>query len=190
MNFKPFQKKNAPDLYPENLREEIDRFNEWLFPNINNGTYRMMFAKSIKAYEEAYHDFFTAMDYLEERLEGQRFLFGDYVTDSDVRLYVTLVRFETCYYRFLGPLEKDLRGYKNLWEYSRDLYEIPAFKNNTYFKDLAKDYGAGAPAEGSFVPYNERFWDELDFEAKWTQPQNRRKLSKTPEQKFLISKNK
>ena len=188
VNFKEFQKEGAPDLYPEELRDEIDRLNEWLFPNINNGTYRMMFARAVEAYDEAATDFFSGLDYLEERLEGQRFLFGDYVTDSDIRLFVTLVRLETCYYRFLGPVEKGLRGYKNLWEYSRDLYEIPAFKHNTYLADLARDYGVEEPAKGAFIPYNERFWNEADFEKKWSEPQNRRKLSKTPGQKFLIHK--
>lgn len=186
VNFKPFQKKDAPDLYPVELREEIDRLNEWLFPNINNGTYRMMFARSLAAYDEASEDFWGGMDYLEERLSDQRFLFGDYVTDSDIRLYVTLVRLETCYYRFLGPVEKGLRGYRNLWEYSRDLYEIPAFKHNTYFRNLARTYGAIDESETSFPTYNYRFWNEIDFEKKWSEPQNRRKLSKTPEQKFLI----
>lgn len=59
----------------EELRDEIDALNEWLFPNINNGTYRMMFAKSVEAYDEASADFWNGLDYLEERLEGQRFLF-------------------------------------------------------------------------------------------------------------------
>jgi putative glutathione S-transferase len=82
-------------------------------------------------------------------------------------------------------LAKGLRGYKNLWAYSRDLYEIPAFKHNTYLADLARDYGGNQENDGSFIPYNDRFWNEIDFEKKWSEPQNRRKLSKTPEEKFL-----
>lgn len=186
VNFKEFQKEDAPDLYPEDIRDEIDKLNEWLFPNINNGTYRMMFAKSIEAYEEAEKDFFDGLDYLEERLDGQRFLFGDYVTDSDIRLYVTLVRFEACYYRFLGPLKRGLRSYKNLWDYTRDLYEIPAFRNNTYLADLTRDYGGAPESTGAFIPYNDRFWNEIDYEKKWTEPQNRRKLSKDPGHKLLV----
>lgn len=188
VNFRAFQPADAPDLYPENLRGEIDDLNWWLFPNINNGTYRMMFARSVTAYEEAYSDFFHGLDYLEERLSKQRFLFGDFVTDSDIRLYVTLVRFEACYYRFLGPLAKGLRGYTNLWDYTRDLYSVPAFRNNTYLKDLTHFYGVANPDEhtkGAFIPYNERFWDEIDYQKKWTAPQNRYLLSETPHEKFL-----
>ncbi|WP_342759202.1 glutathione S-transferase C-terminal domain-containing protein [Kineothrix sedimenti] len=90
--FVPYQKEGAPDLYPEELRKEIDDFNDWLFPNVNNGTYRMMFAQSITAYQEAFEDFYNAPDTIEERLSRNRFLLGDYVTDSDVRLFVTLAR--------------------------------------------------------------------------------------------------
>ena len=94
VDFKPFHKKNAPDLYPEELRNEIDEMNYWLFDNINNGVYKTTFCRSKEAYWDAYNSFYAAMDLLEERLENQRFLFGDYVTDSDVRLYVTLVIYE------------------------------------------------------------------------------------------------
>lgn len=186
--FKPLQKPGAPDLYPEELREEIDSLNEWLFPNINNGTYRMMFAKSLEAYNEAYKDYFGGLDYLEERLSKQRFLFGDYVTDSDIRLFVTLVRWEAAYYRFLGPVEKNLKGYKNLWEYTRDLYEIPAFRHNTYLNDIAHTYGEIDESDTNFQTYNYRFWNDVDFDRIFSEPTNRRILSKTPDRKFLINK--
>lgn len=91
VDFKPFHKKNAPDLYPEELRKDIDEMNDWLFDNINNGVYKTTFCRSKEAYWDAYNSFYAAMDLLEERLENQRFLFGDYVTDSDVRLYPELV---------------------------------------------------------------------------------------------------
>ena len=137
VDFKPFHKKNAPDLYPEELRNEIDEMNYWLFDNINNGVYKTTFCRSKEAYWDAYNSFYAAMDLLEERLENQRFLFGDYVTDSDVRLYVTLARLDIRYTHQLGHTKHPLFTYKNLWGYARDLYQIPAFKNNTYFKDFA-----------------------------------------------------
>ena len=92
VDFKPFHKKGAPDLYPEELRKDIDEMNDWLFDNINNGVYKATFARSKEAYWDAYNSFYAAMDILEERLENQRFLFGDYVTDSDVRLYVFVTK--------------------------------------------------------------------------------------------------
>ena len=73
-------------------RLEIDEFNDWLFPHINNSHYRMAFCQSLEAYDEAYEDFYESLDKLDKCLETNRFLFGDYITDSDVRAYVTLAR--------------------------------------------------------------------------------------------------
>ncbi len=183
--FKDFQKSDAPDLYPEELRKDIDNYNDnILFPYVNNGTYRMMFAQSLIAYNEAYDQFYETLDNIEKHLATNRFLFGDYVTDSDVRLFVTLARFDTHYYRNLGPIKHRIVDYPNIWGYARDLYNIPAFKNNTYFHDIAA--GWDTKKEKLFVDFNSRFADDLDFDALWSTPQNRHLLSKTPEQKFLI----
>lgn len=82
---------------------------------------------------------------MEARLEQQRFLFGDYVTDSDIRLYVTLARFDVAYSRNIGPCKKRLVDYKNLWGYARDLYQIPdtdfdaIWKTPTGREHLSKD---------------------------------------------------
>ncbi len=182
-DFRPFQKKDAPELYPVEFREDIDRLNDWLFPNLNNATYRMMFAQSLSAYQAAFNDFYNTLDILEERLERNRFLFGDYVTDSDVRVFVTLARFDTHYYRYLGPLKKRVADYKNVWAYVRDLYAIPAFKNNTYFKDIAAGHGDKTQL---FVDFNTRFVDQLDFAGIWSEPQDRFKLSSDPGHRLRI----
>jgi len=185
VDFKPYHKKNAPDLYPVSLREEIDKLNEWLFHNVNNGVYKAAFAQSFSAYTDAYEGFYAGLDILEKRLENQRYLFGDFITDSDIRLFVTLARFDISYYRHLGPTKARIADYKNLWAYARDLYEIPAFKNNTYLRDLAKDAGDGD--DGSiFLDYNTRFWNQIDFEKIWGEPHKRELLSNNPNQKFLI----
>ena len=181
VDFRPFQDKNAPDLYPKELRREIDRLNDWLFPNINNAHYRMAFCQSLEAYKEAYDDFFSAMAKLDKRLENSRFLFGDYVTDSDIRFFVTLARWDSYYYRNLGPQEKRMIDHKNIWAYARDLYEIPAFKNNTYFKDFSRE----SRNSGIFHSFNARFVDSIDYDAIWSAPQNRKALSRTPDEKFL-----
>ena len=88
--FKPLHKKGAPDLYPEELREEIDKLNVWLFENVNNAVYRAQFAESLQAFKDGYETFFAGLEAMDKRLENQRFLFGDYITDSDIRLYTTL----------------------------------------------------------------------------------------------------
>lgn len=181
-DFKEFQSEDAPELYPENLRDEIDDYNAFLFDNVNNAVYRAQFAQSIEAYTEAVNTFYESLDGIEKRLENQRFLFGDYVTDSDVRLFVTLARFDTHYYHNLGPLPHRSIDYKNIWGYARDLYEIPAFKNNTYFHDIARREKLN---DNNFQDFDTRFWKEFDFEGLWSEPQNRKSLSQTPANKFL-----
>lgn len=181
--FAPLHKEGAPNLYPEHLRQEIDKYNDFLFDNVNNGVYKAMFAQSIEAYDHAFNHFYAALDEIEARLENNRFLFGDYVTDSDVRLFVTLARFDTRYFQNLGPIRNRIIDFKNIWGYARDLYEIPAFKNNTYFRDLAKSH---KKKTSLFVDYNTRFWDQIDFEKPWTEPHNRKEKSSDPEHKFLV----
>jgi putative glutathione S-transferase len=180
--FAPFHKPGAPDLYPEALRPAIDRFNNWLFHHVNNGVYKCMFAQSIGAYRDAYDTLFRSLDLLDDRLSRQRFLFGDYVTDSDVRLYVTLARFDIGYYRNFGPIKKPIAEYRNLWPYARDLWSIPAFRNNTYFRDFGKGNGNKAVA---FVDFNTRFVDQIDFEAIWGEAPRREYLSLDPSTPFL-----
>ena len=178
--------ENAPDLYPEELREEIDKLNIWLFHNVNNGVYKTAFARSKEAFWDAYNAFYAALDILEERLGHQRFLFGDYVTDSDVRLYVTLARLDIRYAFQLGHTKQRLIDYKNLWGYARDLYQIPAFKNNTYFKDFANP--SNKKAGHLMETFNARFLDEINFDAYWGAPADRAHLSSDPGNKFKIGK--
>ncbi len=186
VEFRPFHKKNAPDLYPESLRKEIDELNDWLFDNINNGVYKTTLCSSKEAYWDAYNSFYAAMDILEERLSARRFLHGDYVTDSDVRLYVTLARLDIRYTWQLGHTKQRLIDYPNLWNYAKDLYQIPAFRHNTYFKDFANPTSQKTGA--TFETFNARFLEEIDFDAYWGAPHNRAHLSSDPGSKFLTEK--
>ena len=138
--WKPFHKPDAPDLYPEPLRGEIDALNEVIFRDINNGVYRAGFARSQEAYTSAYHDVFTRLDAFEARLSASRFLFGDVLTDSDVRLYVTLARFDAVYYSAFRCNKKRIRDYPALWRYARELYAIPEFSRNTDFDHIKRHY--------------------------------------------------
>lgn len=144
VQFRPFQPKDAPDLYPKKFRKEIDEFNDWLFPHVNNGHYRMAFCQSPEAYDEAYEDFYESLDKLDKRLETNRFLFGDYITDSDVRAYVTLIRWDVSYFHNVGPVKKPIRDYKNIWGYLKELYAIPAFR-----------HGSDPPGAGTFETWKE-----------------------------------
>lgn len=187
VQFRPFQPKDAPDLYPKKFRKEIDEFNDWLFPHVNNGHYRMAFCQSPEAYEEAYEDFYESLEKLDKRLETNRFLFGDYITDSDVRAYVTLVRWDVSYFHNVGPVKKPVKDYKNIWGYLRELNTIPAFHNNSNARTLALDR---LPKNDKrlFRGYNERILAKVDFDKLWADDGERRKLSRTPDELFLRHK--
>lgn len=187
VDFAKFHKPEAPDLYPEELREEIDKLNWWLFENVNNAVYRAQFAQSLQAFSDAYETFFAGLDAMDKKLENQRFLFGDYVTDSDIRLYVTLARFDISYSRNIGPCKHRLVDYTNLWPYARDLYQIPAFAHNTYFKDIINRTKEG---EEDYIPsaYYDMVLPQTDFDALWGTDTGRERLSTDPGHKFRIEK--
>ncbi len=136
----PFHQQNAPDLYPEELREAIDELNDVVYEEVNNGVYRCGFARSQEAYEAAYDTLFSRLDQLDARLAEKRFLFGDYVTDADVRLYVTLARFDAAYYTVFKANKQRLVDYPNLWGYARELYHIDAFRETTDFEAIKQHY--------------------------------------------------
>lgn len=139
-DWKPHHKKNAPDLYPEPLRQEIDVLNKIIFSDVNNGVYKCGFAQSQESYEAAYEMLFNRLDEFEQRLSKQRFLFGDTITDSDVRLYTTLVRFDAAYFTAFNTNRNLIREFQNLWGYARDLYQTPGFGDTTDFDAIKRHY--------------------------------------------------
>jgi glutathionyl-hydroquinone reductase len=128
------------DLYPAALREEIDAVNAIVYANVNNGVYRSGFATTQGAYHAAVTSLFATLDELEARLAGRRFLLGDAVTEADVRLWVTLARFDAVYYSHFKCNLRRLADYPNLWPYARDLYAIPAFRDTTKFDHIKRHY--------------------------------------------------
>ena len=116
---------NDTDYYPARLRAEIDVVNEFVYSNINNGVYRCGFARSQAAYDEAYDALFSALDELESRLAGQRYLVGDDQTEADWRLFPTLMRFDVAYFSLFKCNGRRLSDFPNLWNYARDLYATP-----------------------------------------------------------------
>jgi glutathionyl-hydroquinone reductase len=113
------------DFYPEPLRAEIDRLNEMIYGNVNNGVYRCGFAKSQAAYEAAYDALFATLDALEARLSRQRYLAGPTITEADWRLFPTLVRFDVAYFSLFRCNRQRIADYPNLRDYMRDLYQVP-----------------------------------------------------------------
>ncbi|MEU8207271.1 glutathione S-transferase C-terminal domain-containing protein [Streptosporangium sp. NPDC049046] len=138
--FAPWHAEGAPDLYPRELREEIDALNEVIFQGLNNGVYRAGFARSQEAYDEAVTDVFATLDLLEERLSTRRRLHGDALTESDVRLYPTLARFDAVYNSHFKCSVRRLSDYPVLWAYARELYAIPAFRDTTDFDQIKRHY--------------------------------------------------
>ncbi|MEU9890743.1 glutathione S-transferase family protein [Sphaerisporangium sp. NPDC051011] len=128
------------DLYPADLRTEIDALNDLVYRTVNNGVYRCGFATSQEAYEEAVTALFATLDELERRLGTGRYLFGDRLTEADVRLWVTLVRFDAVYATHFKANLRRIADYPNLWAYARDLYQRPAFGGTTDFDQIKRHY--------------------------------------------------
>ena len=131
---------NGIDLYPEALRQDIDDVNAYVYERINNGAYRCGFAKSQEAYEQAFQRLFEALDVLEKRLATQRFLAGSRLTEADVRLFTTLVRFDAAYYGLFKCNLRRIEDYPNLSNYLRDLYQRPGFGDTTEIDAIKRGY--------------------------------------------------
>lgn len=177
VQFRKFQPENAPDLYPKKFRKEIDELNDWLFPHINNGHYRMAFCQSLTAYNEAFNDFYDSMEKLEKRLSENRFLFGDYITDSDIRFFVTIIRWDISYFRNIGPVKKRIADFPNIYAYMKELYQIPAFKNATYIRELVLGRGKSDQDKDLFADWNTRIAPQIDYEALYADDGKRESLS-------------
>lgn len=130
----------SPDLYPEEQRDDIDALNDIIYADVNLTVNLAAMAETQEEYESYYDTVFNRLDWLEERLSQQRFLMGDTITDPDIRLYVTLSRFDLVFYQKYFVNKKRLVDYPNLWNYAKDLYSIPAFKNNTDFDAMKKRF--------------------------------------------------
>lgn len=135
-----FHREGAPDLYPEHLREEMDPLMHYIYTEINNGVYRCGFAGSQESYEKAFKRLFDALDKISERLETRRYLMGDHITEADVRLYTTLVRFDAVYHGHFKCNRNKISEMPVLYNYLRDLFQTPGFGDTTDFVDIKRHY--------------------------------------------------
>lgn len=138
--WRAFHKPGAPDLYPESLREEINKVIDPIFRNVNNGVYRCGFASGQEAYEDAYDNLFAELDRLSARLANQRYLVGDQLTEADVRLFTTLVRFDAVYHGHFKCNRNKLSEMPVLWAYARDLFQTPGFGDTVNFDQIKRHY--------------------------------------------------
>ncbi|KAI0676242.1 glutathione S-transferase [Trametes maxima] len=134
--------KASLDLYPESLRKEIDDINEWVYDTVNNGVYKSGFAVSQGAYEAAVKPLFESLDRLEKTLTGKDYLVGDRLTEADVRLFVTIIRFDPVY---VGHFKCNIRtirdGYPAIHLWLRKLYwNNAAFKETNHFDHIKTHY--------------------------------------------------
>lgn len=135
-------REGAPDLYPAELREEIDAVAKRVYTEVNNGVYRCGFAGSQEAYKSAYHRLWTALDWLEERLSGRRYLVGEHITLADIYLYPTLVRFDPVYHGHFKASRNKITEMPALWGYLRDLWQTPGFGDTTDILEIKQHYYA------------------------------------------------
>ena len=128
------------DCFPEDLRAEIERINVRIYDTLNNGVYKAGFATTQAAYDEAVAPLFDTLDWLEERLTDRRYLMGDRLTEADIRLWTTLVRFDAVYHGHFKCNLRRIADYRALWAYARDLYQTPGFGSTTDFGHAKRHY--------------------------------------------------
>src|SRR5471030_1893499 len=128
------------DYYPEKLRPEIDRINDLVYPNINNGVYRAGFATAQGPYETAFRGVFDTLDELDQILSKQRYIAGSVITEADWRLYCTLIRFDAVYYSHFKCNWRHIYEYPNLSNYVRELYQVPGVAETTSLQQIKRHY--------------------------------------------------
>ncbi|HYH52315.1 MAG TPA: glutathione S-transferase C-terminal domain-containing protein [Acidimicrobiia bacterium] len=140
LEWRDLHRDGAPDLYPKEHRDEIDDVMGRIYREVNNGVYRCGFAGSQGAYHKAYHRLFNALDWLSDRLAAQRYLVGDTITEADVRLFTTLVRFDPVYHGHFKCNRSKLSEIPVLWAYVRDLFQTPGFGDTIDFDHIKRHY--------------------------------------------------
>ncbi|KAJ2925371.1 hypothetical protein H1R20_g11664, partial [Candolleomyces eurysporus] len=160
----PAEKASA-DLYPAELRAEIDSHNDWIYPAINNGVYRAGFATTQEAYEKAVHEVFEGLDKVEKLLTGKEYLVGDRLTEADIRLWVTIVRFDPVYVGHFKCNFRTIRdGYPAIDLWMRKLYwNSDAFKSSTNFDHIKTHYYWSHASNWLFVYNSREFATSLDL---------------------------
>jgi len=128
------------DLYPEGYRDEVDRLIDDIYDPINNGVYRAGFAESQQAYDRAVDDLFDALDRYDDLLADQRYLAGDRLTEADLAMFATLVRFDHVYHTHFKCNRRAIHEYDTLWGYTKDLYTTPGIERTVNMDHVVRHY--------------------------------------------------
>lgn len=176
-SFNHLAKHPDVDLYPAHLREAVDQVNEWVYPQINNGVYRCGFAQKQEPYEDAFRELFSALDRCEEILSRQRYIAGDALTEADIRLYMTLIRFDPVYVVYFKTNQRFIREYPHIREYVKDIHQTHggAVGRSVSIKHIKTHYFTSHPTLNAYaiVPVGGDPW--------WEQPHDR-------DEKFPVNK--
>jgi putative glutathione S-transferase len=143
--FDAFALHELPDLYPEALRPQIERWNGIIYRTVNNGVYRAGFATTQDKYEAAARELFATLDTLDEHLGKHRYLCGSVVTEADWRLFTTLVRFDAVYHGHFKCNLRRLVDYDKLWAYTRELYQVPGVAETVDLGHIKEHYYRSHP---------------------------------------------
>jgi putative glutathione S-transferase len=140
VEWRPYHRDGAPDLWPAAVRGEMEEVMQRVYTEVNNGVYRCGFASSQQAYDSAYERLFDTLDWLSDRLADRRYLMGDTITEADVRLFTTLVRFDPVYHGHFKCNRRKLTEMPVLWSYARDLFRTPGFGDTVDFDHIKRHY--------------------------------------------------
>ncbi len=138
--FQGLAQKPELDLFPANLAAEIDALNDWIYKDINNGVYRCGFARTQSAYERAFSRLFAALDAVSTILSNNRYLTGGQLTEADIRLFTTLVRFDAVYYTHFKCNQKRIADYPSLWRYVCDIFNLEGVAETVNMTHIKKHY--------------------------------------------------
>ncbi len=138
--WREFHRADAPNLWPQDQRAEMEDVMQYIFTEVNNGVYRCGFAGSQGAYNDAYDRLWAAMDWLEDRLRDRTYLMGENITEADVRLFTTLARFDAVYHGHFKTNRNKLTEMPNLWRYAKQLYNIEEFGSTIDFDQIKEHY--------------------------------------------------
>ncbi|MCH2110390.1 MAG: glutathione S-transferase C-terminal domain-containing protein, partial [Polyangiaceae bacterium] len=172
--FQEYATNKKLDLYPVELRGQIDAVNEWVYPWINNGVYRSGFARSQPAYDAAVRDVFRGLEKVESILSKNRYLLGETFTEADLRLWTTLIRFDSVYATHFKCNLKRLVDYPHTWAYTRELYSYEAFRATTNQEHIRCHYYISHESINPFriLP--------IGFDVNYEEPHHREALPGTP----------
>eukprot|EP01025_Chloroclados_australasicus_P017561 TRINITY_DN1895_c1_g1_i1.p1 TRINITY_DN1895_c1_g1~~TRINITY_DN1895_c1_g1_i1.p1 ORF type:complete len:373 (-),score=30.90 TRINITY_DN1895_c1_g1_i1:239-1357(-) len=165
--FNQICKKPELDLYPEELRDKIEEINSWVYPAINNGVYRCGFATSQEAYNTAFEQLFEALDKVEDILSKSRYICGDKLSEADIRLFVTLIRFDPVYVVYFKTNKQFICQYPNMREYVKEIYQIPEIRKSVNMEHIKTHYFTSHPKLNYYaiIPNGGQKW--------WEEPHNR-----------------